>query len=300
MSSLLRQIYRGVNAALAHTAVATGVNRWLRPATEKLWRVKERTFAWPDVRFFIDHLPTTVDGGVGGNSDTGWLYQQGYFFALIRNYLPEPSIRMLDFGCGSGKLAPVGMLLSHPDGQYVGVEITASCIDVCRETHADLPRTTFHLARDYNASYPESHGGKVGGYGADWPVADGSRDLVIAVSVFTHLQKREAEGYIRRIREVLRPGGVAILTFHLLDEPRREPIFGTDPGMKSFTFEHALPEQSGYFTSFLDAPEGSIALTHAALAALVAEGFSTERVLRGTRFGGTDGFFQDVVVLRKQ
>ena len=50
---------------------------------------------------------------------------------------------------------------------------------------------------------------------ADWrfPVADGSVDRALALSVFTHLDGPTARHYLRELARVLRPGGRALLTF---------------------------------------------------------------------------------------
>lgn len=57
------------------------------------------------------------------------------------------------------------------------------------------------------------------------PLADGEIDVVFGGSVFTHIDAFE-EGWLLEVRRVLRPGGVALLTFHserIWEEMRDNP-----------------------------------------------------------------------------
>src|SRR5207249_1321488 len=133
----------------------------------------------------------------------------GYFAALIRSYCPNGSVRMLDFGCGLGKLAPVSTAFTQPDGQYLGIDIRPECIDFCRRHYAGLPCVSFFHSGDQNATYSDPIFATVPGsggvravqpranpssYGADWPVPDATLDVIVSVSVFTHLNEKETQG----------------------------------------------------------------------------------------------------------
>ena len=119
-----------------------------------LWIKLEKIAAWPDVEFFIDNAPTNILGGVGGNSYTGWIYQQGFFATLIKCFARNGSLRIFDFGCGYGKMAPISVFFTHPNGKYIGVDILKSCIDFCKRKYSQLPRVEFYLSKDFNPAYP--------------------------------------------------------------------------------------------------------------------------------------------------
>ena len=46
------------------------------------------------------------------------------------------------------------------------------------------------------------------------PLPDGAADIVYAYSVFTHLREPTAIRWLEEIARVLRPGGLALVTFH--------------------------------------------------------------------------------------
>ncbi|MGQ0484404.1 MAG: class I SAM-dependent methyltransferase [Hyphomicrobiales bacterium] len=76
-----------------------------------------------------------------------------------------------------------------------------------------------------------------GSYHPVLPIEDNSLDLIIAMSVFTHIDETET-GWLLELRRVLRPGGLALLTFHNEDtwgnmhERLREPFFKFRPDLQ--------------------------------------------------------------------
>jgi hypothetical protein len=67
-------------------------------------------------------------------------------------------------------------------------------------------------------------GGAVAATDYRFPVDDGWATLVLATSVFTHLDGDESEHYIDEVGRALAPGGAALLTFFLLDDESRASI----------------------------------------------------------------------------
>ena len=201
------------------------VLRFFKSSIIRLWRKLDSAKAWPDVDFFIDNAPKKIWGGVGGESYTGWIYAQGFFAALIKSYAPSSGLKIFDFGCGYGKLAPLSEFFCNPVGEYIGLDIRQDCIDFCKLQYAHLPKARFALSQDFNNTYTEKQltppslqslpRPKIT-YGDDWPVDDESVDVVVSISVFTHLQEAEAHGYLQKIHRILKPGGLAILTFHIV------------------------------------------------------------------------------------
>lgn len=286
------------------------VLRFFRSSIIRLWRKLDSAKAWPDVDFFIDNAPKKIWGGVGGESYTGWIYAQGFFAALIKSHAPSSPLRIFDFGCGYGKLAPLSEFFCHPSGEYIGVDIRQDCIDFCKRQYAHLPKARFALSKDFNDTYSEQHPAfpnfhtypPQSTYGTDWPVDDESVDVIVAISVFTHLQEAEAHEYIRKIHRTLKPGGLAILTFHIVQDPQLGPRFTstTKPAItKLFDFHKALPPSCNWFTSVPERPEDAIALNMKGFENLVRGNFSVESIIRGSTTGGDDPFFQDIAILRK-
>ncbi len=103
--------------------------------------------------------------------------------------------RVLDFGCGSGRLL-VGW---HALG---GGHILSGC-DINREL-ADWAQHNLPRAIDVRLSEPLP----------PLPYDDASFDVVFAVSVFTHLSLESQRAWVDELRRVLRPGGVLVITLH--------------------------------------------------------------------------------------
>lgn len=255
--------------------------------------------------FSLRMSPARFGGGVGGNSYTGWVYQQGFFAALIKCYAVNSSLRILDFGCGYGKMAPVSVFFTHPEGEYLGIDILEDCIYFCKRKYSHLPRVKFHLSKDANAANAprqQSAVDKSASYGEDWPVTNESIDVVLAISVFTHLQEAAAFGYINKIYSILKPNALSILTFHIVEEPRKQPRFLSkyNPSLVSlFNFSTPLPSTYNWFTSNPKLPESGIAINMTGLDQLIEKKFEIELLIRGSTTGGNDPFPQDVVVLRR-
>jgi SAM-dependent methyltransferase len=125
---------------------------------------------------------------------------------------------VLDIGCGAGAMVDeIGRRLP-PDGRYVGFDVHAPSIAWCRRRWPERGRFTFDLA-PVASPYGSASGPPAASY--RFPVADGTADLVLAKSVFTHLLEADARHYLAETRRVLRPGRAAVVTAFLFDA--REP-----------------------------------------------------------------------------
>jgi len=270
----------------------------------RIFKRAEKARAWPEAEFFIDNVPNEIWGEVG-DSYVNWVYQQGFIAALVKCFDRDESLKIIDFGCGHGKLAPISVFFTHPNGEYLGIDIQESYINYCRRKYAQLPRVKFHISKDYNPLYSPEQKSAVAAsksYGEDWPVTVSSIDVVIAVSVFTHLQEADAFGYVNKIYTILKPNALAMLTCHIVEEPRRQPgfIFNYNPFLTSlFKFATPLPNSNNWFTSNPALPESGIAINMTGLNGLIQGKFKIELIMRGSATGGKDPFPQDVVVLKK-
>jgi len=118
---------------------------------------------------------------------------------------------ILDLGCGPGAMAlTIGRDLD-PGARYVGIDVHAPSIAWCRRRFGNDPRFRFERAEVVSAY---GRGGmSLSAYRL--PLEDGSADLVLAKSLFTHLSESEARLYLAEIRRVVAPGGKALVTAFL-------------------------------------------------------------------------------------
>lgn len=102
---------------------------------------------------------------------------------------------VLDFGCGAGRIARwLAPEVIAAGGSFHGSDLNPKLSTWCA---ANLPGT-------YRTN------------GLQPPLANGtdSLDLIYAHSVLTHLTEPTAQAWLAEVARVLRPGGLALLTFH--------------------------------------------------------------------------------------
>lgn len=132
--------------------------------------------------------------------------------------LLRPDSRVLDIGCGCGSMVFELLGRLGNAGRYVGFDVHEPCIRWCEQEFSEDPRLRFEIAR---VSSPYGSGPSEAPVDAyRFPSDDGSVDLVLAKSVFTHLPSADSQHYLEEIARVLAPGGAALVTFFLFDGER--------------------------------------------------------------------------------
>jgi SAM-dependent methyltransferase len=124
--------------------------------------------------------------------------------------------RVLDLGCGCGRIArPLTAYLSHA-GEYHGLDISFREIDWCRKNISSrFPAFHFDLADVYNETYNPK--GRSLATQLRLPYADAAFDFLFLGSVFTHMLPLDVAHYFAEIRRVLKPGGRCLITYFLLN-----------------------------------------------------------------------------------
>ncbi len=154
-----------------------------------------------------------------GNSDfraTGDEFRQHFHrFAALSS-----GDRVLDVGCGSGRMARVlADELAPPTGSYDGFDVVSDAIAWCRAHYrsATVPFRFAHVDL-YHPEYNPSGAGDAETF--LFPYDDATFDLTIATSVFTHLLEASAEQYLSETARVLAPGGRLFSSWFVLDGTR--------------------------------------------------------------------------------
>ena len=201
----------------------------------------------------------------------------------------RPDERVLDVGCGIGRMArPLTKYLS-PEGSYDGFDVNREGIAWCRERYRRFANFRFAVADLFNRRYnPE---GSQSATEFRFPYDDASFDFVICTSVLTHLLEGEADHYLGEIARVLAPEGRALLTFFLLDPESRAAIADESAGLPFLDAEETVAVVSE------DVPEEAVAYDRAWLdGALGRHGLVARGVHPGTWRGGEGRSFQDLVI----
>jgi ubiquinone/menaquinone biosynthesis C-methylase UbiE len=128
---------------------------------------------------------------VGGDFDTVGLLE----FNLLKQAGLQPDHRVVDVGCGSGRLASKLANYLTPQGGYVGTDILPNLLDHARS-----------LCRRPEWEFIQTNGQEI-------PVGDNWADVICYFSVMTHITHEETWQYILESKRALKPGGVLVCSF---------------------------------------------------------------------------------------
>jgi SAM-dependent methyltransferase len=213
---------------------------------------------------------------------------------LVRYGGLRPADRVLDIGCGIGRVAiPLTRILDS-GATYDGFDIVKRGIDWCRRHVTPRhPNFRFHLVDVRSSEYRDRGGADASHF--RFPFADQAFDFAFATSLFTHLQFAETRQYLRESFRVLAPGGRLFATFFLLDDFAKESLPSRDPRFR-FSFGSGSVRLSNP-----DNPAAGVAIEQSAALDLIREaGFASQQIHYGQWCGRPGGVtFQDVVVCTK-
>ena len=135
----------------------------------------------------------------------------------------RPNERVLDLGCGIGRMAvPLTQYLSD-EGQYDGLDIAASDIAWCQRVITPVYENfRFHILDIRHPVY--NAGGSLDAANITLPFPDASFDLIALVSILTHVGPTVLLNYAHEIARLLAPGGRCFATAFLLNPPARAAL----------------------------------------------------------------------------
>ncbi len=164
----------------------------------------------------------------------------------------KPDEKVLDVGCGSGRIAvPLTKYLSSK-GCYQGFDIIPEQVKWCQKNITPkFPNFHFQLANIYNKLYNPQSKYKASNY--KFPYADETFDFVFLTSVFTHLLPEELEHYLSEISRLLKKDGRCFITFFLLNKESLQ-LVETKKGNREFRFDFG-----DYRIENEDIPEAAVA-----------------------------------------
>ena len=128
-------------------------------------------------------------GGEEWSKSPEW--KQSLTRCILEQEVPD-RCRVLEIGPGGGRWTEP--LLSRAS-EYLGVDISAKCVEHCRARFAANPNARFAVGSGNDLA----------------PVATGSIDTIWSHDVFVHINAAEVERYAAEFRRVLRPGGIGVI-----------------------------------------------------------------------------------------
>jgi SAM-dependent methyltransferase len=200
-----------------------------------------------------------------------------------------PNGRVLDVGCGPGRMAYCLAHYLDSSGRYEGLDVVHRHVRRLRATVTRrFPNVRFRCVDLRNGLYNPR--GDAAATRFRFPYAPKSFDAVVAFSVFQHVGPEVVRHYLREIGTVLRPGGRCVFSCFLVARP-------SDRTADSLDFVHRVP---GGWTADAGLPEVGFAYGERTLRRWLAESGLALRVRLGGRWRRPSGFsYQDVVVAER-
>ncbi len=184
---------------------------------------------------------------------------------VLLNYTHlNPDSSVLDIGCGYGRLAiPLTRYLSA-DGRYIGTDVMAEAVVDCqRRISSAYPHFTFLHQDVHNGIYNTEASATA--VESRFPVEDEQVDLVFMFSVFSHMMPEDVAAYLAEVARVLKPGGMLLTTFFILNNASRSKIASGET-RRSFAHPHGE-----VYVDDPEHPETAVAYEQAHIEALLAD-----------------------------
>jgi SAM-dependent methyltransferase len=229
-------------------------------------------------------------GALRYNRAGNWFFQRFLDLGELKS-----NERVLDVGCGIGRMAMPLTNYLNGGGKYEGFDVVPQNIRWCQENiTASYPNFRFQLADVYNKEYNPKGTHRASEY--TFPYKDESFDFVISTSVFTHMLPEEVSNYISEIDRVMKGGGRAMITFFLLNQESLKLI---ESGMSNIDFRYDF---GVYRTKEKGIPEAAVAYREDYVRNLYSEnGLEIVEPIHYGRWCGRKDFlrYQDIVMTRK-
>ena len=208
----------------------------------------------------------------------------------------QPNDRVLDVGCGIGRMAiPLTDYLSQ-GGEYYGFDIVDKGIQWCRNRiTSKFNNFTFQHSDVYNKYYNPK--GKVLARDFRFPFEDDFFDFVFLTSVFTHMLPVDLENYLVEISRTLKNGGKCLITFFILNEESKRLLRS---GLSTLHFSYEI---EGCLTINKKTPEDAVAYKESFVLELFERhGLEIDPPIHYGSWCGRNKFlsYQDLVIATKQ
>jgi SAM-dependent methyltransferase len=205
----------------------------------------------------------------------------------------RPEARVLDIGCGIGRLGvPLTQYIDPDRGTYDGVDPVNAGVEWCAGIITPAyPNFRFQHLDIRHAIYNPA--GTIAGEAVTLPFGDAAFDFVMMISVATHLPASELRRYAAESARVLAPGGTLMLTAFVMTRNPDPTPRSRDPRL-NFIRAEGGPEWH------VDAvnPLGAVALDDGVIEEIVdAAGLEVRRKSLGHWRGRPAPHFQDVFVI---
>ncbi len=156
-------------------------------------------------------IPNAKLRAASSTGELGYWYAIGEAWAQISSAFLPAAPRVLDIGCGCGKVAR--FLVHQRELSYIGLDVFHPSIHWCKREFARYSdRFRFDHLDVISGLYNPT--GTLAGDKVRLPVDDASIDVAICASLFTHLLEPTFRHYLSELHRCLRPSGTALVSLH--------------------------------------------------------------------------------------
>src|SRR5271165_185785 len=153
-------------------------------------------------------LPPTRSIGTGdyeimGRVELGLLLMEGL----------RPDRTLVDFGCGTGRLAAQVIPQFQDGGRYIGIDISETMLAHARELVGKKSPSAYSRVEFLHQTTPI------------FPLPDKSVDMICAFSVFTHMEHEDTFRYLRDARRIIKDHGRFLYSCLPMDLAASREIF---------------------------------------------------------------------------
>lgn len=193
-------------------------------------------------------------GGINPYSDQFDIIGKQFLQLLIEQAGLNKSTRVLDLGCGTGRLTKQ-IIDFGIRSSYIGIDNNLGFVEYCKSQYQADIRHVDVYHDEYNPS------GSIQPTEFRLDIPNQSIDLVVCLGLFNHFHWLWVKNYLAEIARVLTPRGILFSTFILLNDYTISQI---DNKLTSRPFEFSTRKEVNWY-EFSDRPLLNVALDEATL-----------------------------------
>jgi len=247
-------------------------------------------------------IPADLVRLTGGGPESFDVISRGHMDQLAKYAPVAPHHNVLEIGCGIGRDAIPLTEVLESDAHYLGIDIIRDSIEWCSE---NIGRRYSNFLFVHYDVHDQLHNpsGEIATTDITFPLANDSVDRIIVRSVFTHMFEDGITHYLREFHRVLKPNGLALVSFFLVDESMLDHIRSNEVELAGIGLRFPIEYADGCYINDQQVPAGAVAFDLAAVDRMLdASGLELAQPVHHGSWSGlhpetNDG--QDMVILQR-